>query len=472
MSLDGTSRILMRRFTDTLNNIVEEHCLDQLEQGLAVAYSGGLDSSVLLALANKYCQEHGVPLLAFHVHHGLSPHADDWSAHCASVCAAHGVRFFVKQVTVSNDNGHGIEASARAERYRALGKLCQDHQINLLLTAHQQDDQAETLLLQMLRGSGVAGMAGMNMCHRAPKLFGNEAIFLARPLLAESRLTLEEFATRQGVAFVQDESNFDPRFIRNALRHQVMPILSKISPGYAERIARGAMHIQSAHDTLTKLAEQDLQLCKLDQELDITAMQSLDGERVNNLMRFWLAQLGARMPSTSRLKEMLSQLFSAREDARVTIYHEHLAIHRYKNKVYASDNIREKNLNGLLKTFSWNGEAAIYFPEFRGTLLINDASHGIDKQWLKIQSLTLQLRKGGERLKLAHNRPTRTIKSHYQALQIPFWQREQLPFLAVNNQILFAAGVGMQSIFCVSDETPSVDLSWESDPASFSGAGA
>lgn len=465
MSLDGISRTLRRRFTDTLNRLIAEHCSGLKEPRLALAYSGGLDSSVLLALAVSYCQEHQLPLSAFHVHHGLSPHADAWMAHCQSVCEMLGVNFVAVKVTVPVNSGDGIEASARTERYRALGRLCLEYRSSLILTAHQQDDQAETLLLQMLRGSGVAGMSGMDACHRAPKLLDTEATLLARPLLEESRATLEEFAASNTLSFVQDESNLDQRYSRNALRHQVMPILAKIAPGYAERIARGAQHAQSANYLLKQLAEQDWESCHSEQALDISAMQRLDSERVDNLLRFWLAKCGARMPSTSRLKEIRSQLFHSREDARVTVHHEHLSIHRYQNKIHASLTSREEGKAGLMQQFTWSGEPVIHFPEFGGSLHFELGIHGVDAQWLRQQPLVLRSRQGGERLKLAHNRPTRDIKHHYQALQIPFWQRLQLPILSIDKQLLFAAGIGMQATFCLEAGAPSVNLRWATDQA-------
>lgn len=463
MSLDAHSRALTRRFADTLNRLMGDNCPDPTESRLAVAYSGGLDSSVLLFLAVAFCRERKIPLSVFHVHHGLSRNADRWLMHCESVCAAYGVDFVGVRVSVPENSGHGLEASARGERYRALGKLCQEHRCDMILTAHQQDDQAETLLLQMLRGSGVAGMSGMDMCHRAPKLLGIESTLLARPLLGESRACLEECARINGVSFVQDESNFDPRYARNALRHQVMPVLAQISPGYAERIARGAQHAQSAQYLLNQLAQQDWEACGSGQGLDIAAMQQMDGERVNNLLRYWLAKCGARMPSTSRLKEICSQLFNAREDARITVHHEHLSIHRYKNRIYAANGRQELERTDRQQEFVWKGEASVHFPEFGGSLHFEPGQHGIDARRLMQHTLVLQHRRGGERLKLAYNRPTRDIKSHYQSLQIPFWQRLHLPFLYIDNQLIFAAGVGMQCTFCISDETPSISLSWEPD---------
>jgi tRNA(Ile)-lysidine synthase len=196
---------------------------------IAIACSGGLDSSVLLQLAHAYAREHGIILYAFHVHHGLSPNADSWLAHCEGSAAALGVAFDHRRVAVEKGKS-GTEAAARKLRYAALGQMCRAHDVRLLLTAHHLDDQAETVLLQLLRGSGPAGLSGMDAANTAAGLLGNDQLVMARPLLPVARTGLEEYAAAHGVAWVDDESNSDPRYARNALRHQVMPVLQQAFP--------------------------------------------------------------------------------------------------------------------------------------------------------------------------------------------------------------------------------------------------
>ena len=220
---------------------------------LAIAYSGGLDSSALLHLAHAYGQERGVTVFAFHVHHGISPNADAWLAHCEARCVALGVRFEACRVVLEKSKS-GVEAAARKLRYAALGAMCRSHGVPLMLTAHHLDDQAETLLLQLLRGSGTAGLSGMEAANSAPELLGNAELVMARPLLPVSREQLEAYVTAHAVAYVEDESNTHPRYARNALRHQVMPALAQAFPGYQERFARSAAHAQSAQRLLGELS--------------------------------------------------------------------------------------------------------------------------------------------------------------------------------------------------------------------------
>ncbi|MET3136914.1 tRNA(Ile)-lysidine synthase [Undibacterium sp. GrIS 1.2] len=463
MTATKNERTLAYHFERTLNEILSKNALSLPEQGLAVAYSGGLDSSVLLALANQFCQKHKIPLFAFHVHHGLSINADAWLKHCASVCALSGVTFAGVKVIVDQQSKDGIESSAREARYKALGALCQERQLPIILTAHHQDDQAETVLLQLLRGSGVAGLSGMDLSNKAPKLLGSDTVMLARPLLGVTRQSLLDYSDEATIAYVDDESNADQRYARNALRHQVMSVLSVISPGYTERLARSASHAQSTNRLLTELARQDRSVCEIDGALDISLLRNYSIDRIDNLLRFWLGEQGVCMPTTARLTEMRHQLFDGRDDAKISVFHDTLGIHRYKNKIYASPKDVVKGSEITPIQFSWNGEPSIPFLSYGGTLYFEECSSGVDLIWLKQQVLTIHPRQGGERLKLAFNRPTRDIKSHYQTLKIPFWQRERLPFISAGSKLLFAAGVGMESAFFTDDANVKICIKWESD---------
>lgn len=452
-------------FSRNLDAIAAKIATEKLRNGIAIAYSGGLDSTVLLDLAINYCRRLQLPLSAFHVHHGLSPNADSWLAHCQATCVAADVAFQYERIHVATDTGDGIEASARVGRYLAMGRFSQRAGIQLILTAHHQDDQAETLLMQMLRGSGVAGMSGMDAFNRAPKLFGHSDVMLGRPILTEKRSALEAYAHERGLRYIEDESNFDHRYLRNAIRHKVMPVLQELSPGYVERMARSAQHFQSAQHLLTEVAEQDFAACSVENGLSIEAMQRLSQARKDNLFRYWFLKAGLRMPTTARLKEMQNQLFDGREDARITVNHDHVAIHRYKNTVSLSDRGETVLLPGEITVFTWDGQDHLHFPRFSGSLYFDKKDSGLDAAWFRQQQLSLHLRRGGERLKLAENRPTRDMKSHYQSLKIPFWRREKLPFLSVGKDLLFAAEVGMQSRFCISGEGDCLQLRWVFDDA-------
>jgi tRNA(Ile)-lysidine synthase len=286
---------------------------------IAIAYSGGLDSSALLHLAHAQ----GLPLVALHVHHGLSPNADAWLDHCQRRCAALGIAFAARQVTVAKGKS-GVEAAARKLRYRALGELCREHGATLMLTAHHLDDQAETVLLQLLRGSGTAGLSGMDAANAAPDLLGNPDLLMARPLLNASREELEAYCREHGIAHIDDESNSDHRYARNALRHQVMPALAQAFPGFQQRFARSAAHAQSAQRLLNELAAQDLAACLQGDAVDLGVMRTFSRDRIYNMLRHWFHTRQLAMPSTAWLVEMVTQLIEARDDAQLLVTHPEL----------------------------------------------------------------------------------------------------------------------------------------------------
>jgi tRNA(Ile)-lysidine synthase len=419
-------------------------------QRIAVALSGGLDSSALLHLAHAYAQAHGLALHAFHVHHGLSRNADAWLAHCAQACAELGVRFEARRIQLQEQKKSGTEAAARKARYAALGALCHAHQVDLLLTAHHLDDQAETVLLQLLRGSGPAGLSGMDAANAAPELLNNATLVMARPLLPASRKQLEAYVAQHGIHHIHDESNDDPRYARNALRHSVMPALDAHFPGFQERFARSAHHAQSATRLLTELAEQDLAATLEGEFIDISKLRALSQDRSYNLLRHWFATRGYSMPSTAWLAEMLTQLLEAKHDAQLLVTHPDCHVRRYRDRLHLTprlddlEGMREDQFDDKPGTgFAWNGETALAFPDYGGVLHFEPADDGLDPDWLRGQPLLIEFRRGGERLKLAPNRSTRPVKYHYQALNIPAWERGRLPVVKTGRDLLFAAGIGM-----------------------------
>ncbi|HEU4843506.1 MAG TPA: tRNA lysidine(34) synthetase TilS [Burkholderiaceae bacterium] len=436
---------------------------------MAIALSGGLDSSALLHLAHAYAREHGSVLHAFHVHHGLSPHADAWLAHCEQACAALGVPFAARRVQLDPRAGTGTEAAARKSRYAALGGMCREHDVQLLLTAHHLDDQAETVLLQLLRGSGPAGLSGMDAANAAPGLLDHDALVMARPLLSASREQLAAYVAEHAIAYVDDESNTDPRFARNALRHQVMPALAQAFPGFQQRFARSAAHAQSAQRLLTEIAQQDLAACLDGDCLDIARLRLLSLDRSYNLLRHWFGTRQLRMPSTAWLSEMLTQLLEARYDAQLLVTHPDCHVRRHRDRLYLTPKLadlpgtREDQFDQSPgQDFVWQGEASLAFPAYGGVLHFDVADTGFAPDWLRSQALVIEFRRGGERLKLAPNRSTRPLKYHYQACNIPAWERTRLPVVRTAADLLYAAGIGMDCHHQDSGAGQCISLRWES----------
>ncbi len=447
---------------------------DGRRPAMAVAYSGGLDSGVLLQLAWDYAQPRGIALHALHVHHGLSPHADAWLAHCATTARALGADFDMRRVTVDAAGGDGIEGAARRVRYAALGAMCREHGIPLLLTAHHEDDQAETVLLQLLRGSGIAGLSGMDSANHAPDLLGDATTLMARPILTLGRAMLQEIAGQRQLVHVEDPSNQDPRHARNALRAQVMPVLESHFPGFAGRFARSAQHAQAAQQLLVDLATQDLAECMEQGEIAggsairLDRLREMHVARGDNMLRYWFGSRGMRMPSTAWLGELRSQLLNAKADAQLLVRHADCDLHRHRNRIVMTPRHPlpdpERDVEAEAAAFTWSGQDCLPFADFGGVLHFTPSGQGVDAAWLRGQALKLQSRSGGWRLKLAANRSTRSLKYHYQAADIPAWERSRLPLVVCGKDLLFAAGLGLDCKFLSAAPGPRIALRWQADP--------
>lgn len=410
---------------------------------IAVAYSGGLDSTVLLHLAQSYASARDIPLRAFHVHHGLSPHADKWMHHCTRECERLGVPIDTRFLQLPATPGEGVEQAARHARYAALGALAREHGVRLLLTAHHQDDQAETVLLQLLRGAGVAGISGMQNVNKAGALLANGDLWMGRPLLELTRLQLEQWALQHELTWVEDESNADTRYTRNKLRHAVMPALAQGFPGYQQRLARAARHAAAAQELLDELGAADLQQCADVDGLNLESLRTLSTRRCGNLLRYWLAAHDVRMPSEAWLAQLQTQIFTAAADARVRVTHPDCEVWRYRGRVLLAMRVDDDAMQSVTpQHFRWHGEGDLSFPGYGGRLLFVPGA-GIDTAWLAQQELVLHRRAGGERLKPAPNRPTRDLKHHYQCLGVPPWERRRLPLVSADGRLLYAAEIGL-----------------------------
>ncbi len=433
---------------------------------IAIAYSGGLDSSVLLHLMSKFAQQNTISLLAIHIHHGLSPHAEMWLAHCRDKCSELGVAFESQRVHIE-PAGQGIEAAARRGRYMAIGQICARWNAHVVLTAHHVNDQAETVLMQLLRGSGVRGLSGMDARNSAATLLGNPDLMIARPLLGEGRETLEAYARFHQITHIEDESNFSAEFVRNALRLNVMPQLEHVSPGFAARLVRTASHMREAQVLLDELAGEDLQRAEqLDGSLSLAVLVKFNLSRVKNLFRFWLIKHDVQLPSSSKLEEMWNQLMDAREDARIQVYHDGVMLSRYQDRVFIVHNrsavLKSPAAQGS-QIVVWNGEDSLQIPGFSGRLIFHESDVGISRGSLLGQALECKQRPQGVRLRLAKNRPSRDIKSHFQSAGVPFWRRDQVPFIYVANQLLFVGELGMDAAFIDEAAGPKIHLEWLSD---------
>ncbi len=396
---------------------------------VALALSGGLDSVVLFHLLLDLRQPLGFDFSAFHVHHGLSPRADRWEAFCAGLCAAHGIPFEARRVDVSRKPGESLEAAAREARYRALASASAD----LLLLAQHLDDQAETLLLQLLRGAGAKGLAAMPEARRS----GDK--ILLRPLLDVPRDTLREYAKVRGLAWEEDESNEDVGFDRNFLRHEVFPVLERRFPAYRQTLGRASRHLAETAHLLDELAQLDGRQGIRDGMLDGELLRQLSFPRAKNLLRHYLAQRQVPLPDTSRLEEAVRQLREAGEGAHVRVRFGDYEIRRYRGWVDGAR--RSPDFPSEMRT-PWGGEDELALPGVRLCFERVEGT-GIRLEALAAQPVTIRARQGGERFRPACGRPSRSLKNLLQEAAIPPWRRENLPLLFCGEDLVWVPEIGI-----------------------------
>ncbi|MGE5318766.1 MAG: tRNA lysidine(34) synthetase TilS [Hyphomicrobiaceae bacterium] len=403
---------------------------------LTLALSGGLDSVVLLHALLALRDRHPFELDAVHIQHGLSPHADEWAGFCGRLCATHAVELTTHRVQIARDDPAGIEAAARRERQRIFAVLDAD----FLLTAHQQDDQAETLLLQMLRGARPKGLAAMAEMQSRPDWRAAQL----RPLLNVGRAELLRVARVQGLEWVDDESNQDIRYRRNALRQQVMPLLAQHFPGTGRTLARAAALQADASELLDDLARLDAREAIAGDRLDCIVLARLSTPRARNLLRHFIERHGQTLPSLRRLDEALHQLRDAHADARVRVNLGQVELWRYRRGAYLVPTPPLRT--GLVH---WHGEAAVWVPAAGVSVRMERADGmGLRQAALAAGEVTLGVRAGGESLRLHAGGPRRSLKNLLQEHAVPPWQRERLPLMWCDGRLVWAAGIGFEADLC------------------------
>ena len=442
---------------------------------IAVACSGGLDSAVLLQLSADFFASHphlhSHPLHVFHVHHGLSPNADHWLAHVQSQSQQLNLPFDAHKVSVTSIDQHGPENAARLARYEALSAMCTTHRVELLLTAHHQDDQAETIMLQALRGAGLPGWSGMAALQRDHALLP-AMVTLARPLLDCSRKQLEQIASERAIAHIVDESNADARYKRNAIRHEIFPLIEQHFEGFTQALARSSHHFQTAQGLLDELACSDLQQCfdkgELNLNLNLQRLALLSVDRIDNLLRFWVYEKIGSYPSQAQLHQLHQQMLHAATDTHPQIVIGQWVLQREHNHliIRAQAGVNQPPIEAI--PVVWQGERQIDIPEWRGQLLFEvGEGEGFDRELLLQGPLMLRPRQGGERLKLDMRRPSRSLKNLFQESGVSAGRRPWLPLLYAGDQLLFACGLGPNCT--AAQNNPGVRLHWQAWSADNSG---
>ena len=390
-------------------------------------------------------------LRAVHVHHGISPHAGEWAEFCHRLCRRHAVPLHVAVADLAPHRAHGLEAAARRARYQLLA----GEDADFVVLAHHRDDQAESLLLQLLRGAGPAGLAGMPLQR---ELSGSRASLL-RPLLEVSRGEIAAFARERELEWIEDESNADTQRARNFIRLRVLPLLEERYPAARATIARSAGHLGEAEEMLAALARIDLAPLERDESIDGEGLRRLGGARAKNVLRYISRKRGVAPPPAARIEEFWRQLLAARAGAAVCVdlpgwqFRVHLGrVYFERRRTPPPPDYRE----------IWGGEGTLPLLALGGVLRFKpEEGRGVSAARLRRAEVTVRVRRGGERLQPDGRRPRRTLKNLLLEHRIPPWRREHLPCLYCGDELVSVPGIGDDCAWQAAKGEPGLIITWE-----------
>ncbi|MGH8361988.1 MAG: tRNA lysidine(34) synthetase TilS, partial [Gammaproteobacteria bacterium] len=420
-----------------------------------VAYSGGLDSSVLLhALAQRRAALGG-ELRAVHVNHHMQPQSPVWQAHCERVCTTLNVSLECRDVSVAPAKGESLEAVARAQRYAAYRKLLRAG--DLLLLAHHQDDQLETFLLQALRGAGLRGLAAM----RARAKCG--AGKLARPLLAFTREELRAWAMLQRFDWLEDPSNADTRFGRNYLRHEILPRLKARWPAAAETVSRSARHCGEAVELFAALAAEDWELAadREGRSLEVAVLRKLGVPRSKNLLRFWFAKLELPVPPAHKLEQVFAEVLAAGADRNPRVDWQGAELRRYRGRLYAMAPLPEAPAGELrlrpgIEQDLGAGLGCLSLQAVDG--------EGLRAALCPAGGFRIRFRSGGEICRPAGRAHRRPLKKWLQDFAVLPWMRERLPLIYAGDELAAVGGLFVCAPFAAAKTEPGLRVQWRAHP--------
>lgn len=425
-------------------------CFSQQLQRLAsnqthflIGFSGGLDSTALLALFAKLRENQPhLQLRAIHIHHGLSTHADAWSAHCQHICRQFRIPLQIQHVNVSTENG--IEAGARQARYKAIAQ--QILPTEWLATAHHKQDQTETFFLALKRGSGVQGLGAM------PPKSNVYGVPIFRPLLNFSREQLLEFAQQQELSWIEDESNEDNQYDRNFLRNIVLPELRQRWAHFDSAVQRSAQHCYEQQQLLNELLAEEYQknIVKNDRTFQLHHFARYSSVKQRALLRLWLQDCGVTLPSLAQLEQIISDVIFAKVDAQPQFRLDGNIVRRYQNRLFLTRKFNDISQESIEATFDY----PISLPDHLGTLLLKKTHEKMTALWqdengqihqevlslpLAEAKIWIRFRYSGK-VKLTPNGVNKDIKKVWQQLNVAPWQRQRIPLIFYGDKLQSAVG--------------------------------
>lgn len=391
-----------------------------------LAFSGGLDSHVLLHLLSQLTDS-SIKLRAVHIHHGLQDVADDWVIHCQKVCSNLDIPYQAITLNLQIDNKQSIEEAARNGRYKALYESLQNNEV--LLTAHHQNDQAETLLLQLFRGAGVNGLASMPAIRNVN--IAGKVCQHVRPLLTQTRQSLEEYARENLLEVIVDPSNVQNSFDRNFLRNQIIPQLRDRWPAIDKTISRAAAIQSETKQILDGLADNELYLLMTDNDntINIPELIKLSSVKQKLVIRHWIIKSGFRNPSDKKLGHVFSDLLHASKDAQPLIEWQDAQLRRFQDRLYIMSPLAPHDNSIIIE---WNKNELLDIPQLGVKLQPLPKSH---------ENVTVRFRQGGETMFIPERGVKISLKNLFQEAGIPPWLRSRIPLIYVNEKLIQVIGI-------------------------------
>jgi tRNA(Ile)-lysidine synthase len=416
---------------------------------LMIAYSGGLDSHVLLHLFSAAGRHFRQQLIAVHVNHGLSDNASQWARHCESICADLAIPFNLIELDARPPTGESPEAWARELRYAAIQNLMQSDDV--LLTAHHLDDMAETLLIQLLRGAGPAGLASMPETSR----FGQGWHY--RPLLHSHREQLHAYAQQHALQWIEDESNAETRYDRNYLRQAILPSLKKRWPAIATTLTRAAKHQADAAALLDDLASLDLQTCASDSgpNLSVPALLELSRARAANTLRYWIRQQGFATPTERQLSQVFTDILPAQPDSEPCVNWLGAELRRYRDRLFIIAPLPARS--AIETVIDWQLDQPCELALGTLTASRNDGI-GIKADHCSSGTVTVRFRQGGEQIrKGGHHHDLKKLCQQY---GIPSCYRDYIPLLYMDDTLVALAGILVDEQFAAKPADAAWQIHW------------
>jgi len=419
-----------------------------------LAFSGGIDSYVLLhVLASHRHHFKDTNLQAVHINHSLNINSDQWALRCQSICEQLSVGFVAIDVDATPRVGESPEARARAVRYEAISRLIRPG--DCLLTAHHQDDQVETLLLQLMRGSGPKGLAAM------PEVSTFHQALIARPLINVRREDIQAYAIKHQLKWIDDDSNRDVKYDRNFIRHEIIPRLQQRWPSLSQTVSRSARYCAEASEILeaaARIAIEGMQSAD-GNSLSVSALQHYSHAEQKNILRYWFQSKGLSTPSSVQLDQVVEQILTAAIDATPRLTWEGSEVRRYRDYVYALPALKEINVE---QSITWNPDEPLEV-ESVGTLnAVESSGEGVARKFIESNNLTVSFRQGGESIQPAGRKEKHALKKLFQEAGIPPWVRERTPLIYIGNDLAAVGELFISQKFHAQAGEDSYIFQWKS----------